>query len=317
MPLSAAVLAVLLASGDEARRSVRGGVYEKSGCAEVGWPTRSRFEDYPDDDLRTKDFTCALGLYVDSPDITPKEKFDHLTAQARKGEKWNDALNSYIAKLDWTRYLDDVYRRADSLSRDEWLEVSGNTRTHRKTHPEMKEPPPRLERLFFAQALHNENLWVRLVMISWFDEPWATTEQALALALAIAQQLPQADEPGIRSDILKVQMTHDDPRTNKIVRDFLRGPLEFEVLKGLCKGYPVARAFFAEQNRHDFLPDLRALRDRLAAEKDVRKRFEAREAVKLLDELIPVLEKKKEANAPTCPARRVQQGADGGTASPR
>lgn len=311
MSLGAAVLAVLLASGDEARHPVRGGIFEGWGCAEVGWPTRSRFEDYPDDDVRTKDFTCALGLYLDSPEITPKEKFDHLASQARRGEKWNTKLSRYLAELDWERYLNDVYRRAGSLRPDEWVAASDNTRAHREAHPEMK-PPVRLARLFFEQALRTKDSFTRRVMISWLREPWATIEQALA----IAKRLPQEDNPNVREAILKVQLTHDDPRTNKVVREFLRGPLEFEVLKDLCKGYPVDRAFFAEQNRHDFLPDLRALRDRLSVEKDVRRRFEAREAVKLLDELIPVLEKKKEANAPTCPARRSQQGADGGTGSP-
>ena len=178
----------------------------------------------------------------------------------------------------------------------------------------MKAPPVRLARLFFEQALRTEDPFARRVMISWLREPSATVEQALA----IAKRLPQEDNPNVREAILKVQLTHDDPRTNKVVRDFLRGPLELKVLNGLCKGYPVDRAFFAEQNRHDFLPDLRALRDRLAAEKDVRKRYEAREGLELLDELIPALEKKKEANAPTCPARRAQQGAaDGGTGAPR
>lgn len=278
----------------------------------MGWPTRSRFEDYPDDDVRTKDFTCALGLYLDSPEITPKDKFDHLASQARRGEKWNTKLSRYLAELDWERYLNDVYRRAGSLRSDEWVAVSRSMAAHRRTHPEMKEPPVRLARLFFEQALRSEDAGARGEMFSWFEEPWATIEQALA----IAKRLPHEDEPGLRAAILRVQLTHDDPRTKKVVSDFLRGPLEFEVLKDLCKGYPVDRAFFAEQNRHDLLPDLRALRDRLSVEKDVRRRYEAREAVKLLDELIPVLEKKKEANAPTCPARRSQQGADGGTGSP-
>lgn len=303
MLLGSAVLAVLIASGDETRRPVRGGVYESWGCAEVGLPSRSRFEDYqvqPSGTLATKDFICALALYVDSPDITPKEKFDHLASQARRGEKWNAELSSYLAELDWKRYLDDIYLRAGSLRPDEWVAVSRNAGAHRGAHPEMKEPPARLARLFFEQALRSEDPGARGEMLSWFEEPWATIEQALA----IAKRLPREDEPGLRTEILRVQLSHDDTRTNKVVRDFLRGPLELKVLEDLCKGYPVDRSPLVRDNRYDFLQDLRALRARLAAEKDMRKTYEARQGIELLDEVIPALEKKKQENAPICPARK-------------
>lgn len=304
MLLSSAVLAVLIASGDETRRPVLGGVYESWGCAEVGLPSRSRFEDYqvqPSGTLATKDFICALALYVDSPGITPEEKFSHLASQARRGEKWGAALSGYMAKLDWKRYLNEVYQRAGSLRPDEWLAVSFETATYSAAHPEMeKEFPPRLARLFYEQALHNSNVGVRHRMTSWLARPWATVEQALALA----RRLPEEDDPDVRSMILWVQASHDDPRTNIVLRDFLRGPYELPVLVGLSQGYKHIGSVLVAFNRHDFLPDLGALRDRLAAEKDVRKRYEARQGVELLDKLIPVLEKKKEENAPICPARR-------------
>lgn len=318
MLVAAAITTIALhASGDEdpRRRAVQGGIFDGWRCAEVGFPTMPRFEDYTKSSygtLATKDFICALGLYLDSPDITHGEKFDHLASQARRGEEWNKALSPYLAEMDWERYLEDVYRRARSFRPDEWTTVARAMGVHLREDPQKRAPPEKLLRLFFEQALRSETSWVRGTMIRWFEGPWATVEQAVA----IAKRLPLEDAPHIREAILRVLVTHDDPRTNKVVRDFLRGPLEFEVLKGLCQRDSSTEPFLGNQNRHDFLPELRALRDRLAGVTDVRKRYEAREAMKILDQLIPSLQAKKDANAPTCPDRRPKQpkqGLDGGS----
>jgi hypothetical protein len=294
MLLNIAALLVLLGSGEERER--RKPVAVGFRCVDVGLPTRARFEEYSEESLGTLDFECSLDLCLDSEEVTPEKKFERLASQAQKSGKWADALFRHMARLDWGRFLGHVYQRAASLGPDEWGAVSGATRSRQKASPEMKEPPKKLIRLFFEQAQHSKDPGVRAWMASWFRQPWATVEQALTLA----KQLPREDEPKPRSAILDVQLSHNDLKTNKVVRDFLRGPLELNVLERLYKGYPA----LIEGNRYDFLPELRALRARLAAEKDKRKTYEARQGIELLDEMIPALEKKKEENAPICPARK-------------
>jgi len=293
MLLNAAVLVVLLGSGEERRRILP----SRSGCAAVGLPTCERFEEYSEDSLGTLNFSCSLGLCLDAEDVTSEKKFERLALQAQKSGKWAEELFKHMAMLDWERFLSYVYQRADSFGWNEWAGVSVATRYGQKASPEMKELPPKLTRLFFEQAQHSEAPVVRAWMASWFREPWATVEQALTLA----KKLPKEDEPHPRAAILAVQLSHNDPKTNKVVRDFLRGPLELEVLKGLRWGSPPP---LRDGNRYDFLPELLALRARLGAEKDKRKRNEAREGIELLDEMIPELEKMKEENAPICPARQ-------------
>lgn len=118
-------------------------------------------------------------------------------------------------------------------------------------------------------------------------------------ALAFAARLAVEESSSAREEILIAQLWFNDPRTNKVVRDFLRGPPELSVLYELCDGGRDAP--FVARNRYDFLPDLKALRARLpleiAAEKDIRKRSQTKpgieKAMRLLDEVIPALEQRK------------------------
>jgi hypothetical protein len=294
MLLNAAVLVVLLGSGEERRRSVA----YRSGCAAVGLPTRARFEEYSEESLGTLNFSCSLSLCLDAEDVTPEKKFERLALQAQKSEKWAEELFRPMAMLDWERFLGYVYQRAASFGPIEWGAVSRATRFRQKAFPEMKEPPRKLTRLFFEQAQHGKIAWQRAWMASWFRQPWATLEQALTLA----RQFPKENVTDPRAVILAVLLSHDDPRTNKVVRDFLRGPVDLEVLESMYVGYPPPA--FVDENRYDFLPELRALRARLVAEKDMLKTYEARQGLESLDEMISDLEKKKEENAPICPARK-------------
>ena len=89
-----------------------------------------------------------------------------------------------------------------------------------------------------------------------------------------------------------VQTQHNDPRTNRVVRGALRGTPEHALLDGLHTSSLV------ERNRYDFLPDLRALRERLAHERDVRKKQEANELEKEVGKAIEALEERKAQKAP-------------------
>jgi len=280
---------------------VRGGLYEEWGCAEVGLPTRSRFEDFPADGLatlETKDFTCAVALYLDSSGIARELKFKHLASQARRGDKWGTALGEFMAELDWQMYVDYIYRHSEVLGPGEWERACRGAARHYQKSPAVKAYPPRLLRLFFEQAQRNGEPGTRLCMTSTFNEPQVPVEQALTLA----KRMSVEESATVRGTILRVQTQHDDSRTNRVIREFLRGPVDLTPLELLCRGDHIEHSGLVERNRYDFLPDLQALRERLATEKDVRKRFEAKKAIAILEPAIAALEKRKKENAPICPA---------------
>lgn len=152
---------------------------------------------------------------------------------------------------------------------------------------------PWVPELFYEQALHSQDDKVRHCMTGYFNNS-STTE---AQARGFASRLSVEEAPTVRARILSVQLWLHNSRVNKLIRDFLGGPLEFEVLDELCG----SSSTFVAAKRYDFLPDLKALRARLpeviASERDVRRKHQvkkdAEEAMGDLDILIAALEKKK------------------------
>jgi hypothetical protein len=316
MLFSIVVVTILMGPGDQTRKPVRGGFYEKWNCHVFdGWKTLPPFERFLDQEFGTKEFSCAVALYLDSPDVTPELKFEHLAFYANKSEKWGVALASDMAELDWAKYIERTYKRAQSLSQSEWLELCrlaeererlaellapGHQKEGRPAERQEVdgEPSPRMLRLYYEVAKRSNYAIMPDCM---FDNPYTTLDQALILARRFA-----AEEDGPyytlrKGAILRTLTRFDAARTNKVIRDFLRGPLEHGLLERLCDGIPIDRAALVVRARYDFLPDLQALRTRLSAQKEIHKKNKERDAaghleegIDLLDQVIPALEKKKQ-----------------------
>ena len=309
MLLCMAIVAVLVPAETPPREPVPGGVYEKRECARLHHLITAEFEDFPEDELKARpsvDFECAMALFLDPPDMTPKQKFDYLLVQARRSEKRGVALARYMVALDRKRYYEYIYERASKFGPEQWEAAVDAAGCSSDPNGERPQCPPRLLRLFFAQALHSESLTVRHKMLFSFENPNLSAEEALAFA----KRLDVEEGPFIRTDILLTETHRNDSVANGVIREFLRGPLDFKALEKLCNYHGQFGSGLVLRNRYDFLPDLKALRARLAAEKDVRRKHEAKEAIAILDPTIEKLEELKEAGAPICPPSKKKENKE-------
>ena len=304
MLLAILIAETLLGSPEHDRRPVRGGLYDTGGCERLeGWNVLPPFEEVSGEALGdTMEFKCALALYLDSPDATDGQKFEHLAKQALRGENWAAALSQPMARLDFERYQDFIVRHAKALQPAAWYEAclilvgpgpggepgrGGSERSH----------STKLLRPFYDQAFQSPSPKVRDCMTARFNNSAITEAQARAFA----GRLSVEETPSVRAELLNLQLWVNSPRTNRVILDFLRGPVEYEVLHHLCRSFWSEGSTFVKASRYDFLPDLKGLRARLpdaiAGETDVRRKHQvkkdAEKAMEDLDVLIAALEKKR------------------------
>lgn len=302
MPLAILIAAILIGSPAPERHPVRGGFFDAGGCERLeGWKVLPPFEEVSGDALGdTMEFKCALALYLDSQQVTDAQKFEHLAKQALRGEKWAVALSEPMARLDFSGHQHFILKHAKSLQPAVWyrtcLMASGwrfDGGPRASDVADRWKKTPWVPRLFYEQALHSQDDKVRHCMTGYFNNS-STTE---AEARGFASRLSVEEAPEVRARIFSVQLWLHNSRVNKLVRDFLGGPLEFEVLDELCG----SSSKFLAAKRYDFLPDLKALRARLpgviAAENDVRRKNQVKKDAERvmgdLDILIAALEKKQ------------------------
>ncbi len=240
------------------------------------------------------DFGFAVRRLIDDPRWTTGEKFEFLANEGERSGGRGSVVVYFLASLDWSGFVAYVSQRDKLLTSAEWHSVCVAAAGHRKEQGGEtgtdggSEYQERFLRLFLERVWHESDLEARVCMIATLNCAGVTVKQALALSGLLATET----DPSVREEILLVQTQHNDSRTNAVVRNALRGPLERSFVHGL------PTSSLVDRNRYDFLPDLRELRRRLAQEGDVRRKLEASQLERDVAKAIEVLEEKKARGAP-------------------
>lgn len=268
------------------------GLYDRWRCGERYIPGKElEFDRFPDSELKTPSFrssaiACSMARFLDRNDLSDAQKFDRLVRQAGRSGKWGATMFEWMARLDWDRFDRYLQSRNGKFQPEELIELTGewdNWLGARKS-PFTKQ----LRNLLVEHALHHPEERVRAYAMGYIEQHDISPEEALSFYA----RLPFESNRNIRETIIDALAHFNLPATNKLLRDFLKGPLEPKLLPQVCSEELV------KYGRYDLLPDLYALRQRLASEKDVRKQQEAREILESVDKGIKALEELKRRKAP-------------------
>ena len=260
--------------------------YNRLRCNERYLPAKDReFDTFPEEWLQTGDFDCAVARYLDMNKAVPERAFQHLAEEANRSDKRGAALFHWMAGLDWDAFGKYIASRVRSLRSEEIGELHSKWDYWSKgrTFPSMSDFREQL----YERGLHDSDEKVRRSALGFATTHGLTLNEAITLA----RRLPQEPDSEIGQTILMGQTYFNHPTTNRVVRDYLRGPPEPEVLEWFCDE-------LVDHSRYDFLPDLNAVRRRLESEKDVKKYHEAYDALEAVKKGIAALEDLKRKNVP-------------------